>query len=662
MTLWGIGAALGILALGAVLSLLAGRSDRTALAIGSGAAVAGCAVGLLASLAALLLGRQEEVRLAWTVPVGALHVGLDPLASFFLVCVFAVSGLSALYGWSYLRPHVGHGRIAAAVSLFHLLVGSMTVLVLARDGVLFLAAWEGMSIASYFLVSFEDERESARRAGMTYLIASHAGAVFLFALFVLLSGPAGSFGFDRFAARGAPAGLAGLCFLLAVVGFGSKAGFWPLHVWLPDAHPAAPSHVSALMSGVMIKMGIYGLLRTLTFLGEPEGWWGVLLVLLGAVTGIAGVLHALGQRQLKRLLAYSSVENIGIIAIATGLGVLGRSQGDPTLSFLGYGAALLHTLNHGLFKGLLFQGAGAVLARAGTGDLDSLGGLARRMPATGLVFAIGSAALCGLPPLNGFVGEWAAYAGAFHGASALPGGWSVSALVAAAALALIGGLATACFARACGIAFLGHARSSGAERAVEPDRAMLVPMLAGATACVAIGLWPGGALRLVSPAASLLGGGSAPDGLPGSLASISRLGFVLAALFAGIVLVRFLLLRRRDVRAGATWGCGYEAPTARMQYTGASFSALLLGPFGAWLDLRVRRRGPEGYFPREASFEEHTGDPAGERLLVPATRQVVGVLSRLRAIQQGRVQLYLAYIFATLIALLLWRLGGRAGP
>lgn len=661
MTLAGVGAALLILALGSVLCLAARRSDRATLALGSGTAVAACVVGLVSSLAALLSERHESVVIPWSLPMGGLHVGLDPLASFFLVCVFAVSGLSALYARGYLRAEVGHGRMAAALVLFHLLVASMVVLALAKDGILFLAAWEIMSIASYLLVSFEDEHESVRRAGMTYLIASHIGAGFLFALFVILSQGSGSFDFEAFTSIGAPAGLAGVCFLLAVVGFGTKAGVWPLHVWLPDAHPAAPSHVSALMSGVMIKMGIYGILRSLTFLGAPEGWWGTFLILLGAVTGITGVLHALGQRQLKRLLAYSSVENIGIITLAIGLAVLGRARGDATLSTLGYSAALLHTLNHGLFKGLLFQGAGAILRSARTGDLEALGGLARRMPALGVTFAVGAAALCALPPLNGFVSEWLAYVAAFHGASALPGGWGVSALVAVPALALIGGLAAACFVRAYGITFLGVARSEAAKRAEGPGFAMLLPMVLGAAACFLIGLWPGGAVRLAAPAAELLGGGFLPVSIPESLASISRAGILLIVLAVALALIRFLLLRRREVRTGETWACGYAFTTPRMQYTAASFSALLLSPFGGWLDLRVRRQGPEGYFPKVATFEEHTGDPAGGRLVIPLTRHVLAALSRIRVIQQGRIQLYLAYIFATLIVLLLWSLGTGAG-
>lgn len=646
---------------GSLIALLARKSDRVALALGSGATIAASLLGVAACVIALHLRSTETVRVPWGLPIGEIHIALDPLASFFLLCIFAVSGLAALYGWGYLKIHAGHRPIAPAVALFNVLVAAMVLLVLARDGVLFLVAWEVMSMASFFLVTFEDDQEVVRRAGMTYLIASHLGAACLFVLFAILSGGTATFDFDRFAAAGAPAGMAGVCFLLAMFGFGTKAGFWPVHVWLPDAHPAAPTHVSALMSGVMIKMGIYGLLRTITFLGPPDAWWGLLLIVVGAITGIGGVLHALGQHQLKRLLAYSSVENMGIVAFGIGLGILGQSLGDPTLSFLGYAGTLLHVLNHGLFKGLLFQSAGSVIQATGVRELDRLGGLAKRMPVTSIAFLTGSAATCGLPPLNGFVSEWVLFVAAFHGAAHLSGTWAVSALLVVPAMALIGGLGVACFTRAYGMVFLGEPRTAAPFGAREVGPGMKVAMLLGAIACLGIGIWPQGILVLVTPAASSIAGAGAPVEMLGAFPAITRVVAVLVLVAAAIVVLRHFLLRGRDVRQGTTWACGYAAPTARMQYTGASFSQPLLAPFGVLLDIVVNQLGPKGYFPREAAFEERTGDPAGERLLLPMTRHLLNLLSRIRVIQQGRVQLYLAYIFATLIALLLWQLSGSPG-
>jgi hydrogenase-4 component B len=637
---------------------LVGRSDRAALSIGTIGGAVSCALGAVAAFAALLGGEESSLKAAWSLPVGEVHVALDPLSSFFLVCVFLVSGLSAVYGGGYLAAYVGKRRLAPALFFFNLLVASMALVTVARDGILFLIAWEVMSLTSFFLVTFESEHEDVRRAGMTYLIASQLGVVFLFVLFALLGRGSGTFDFDVLGtASGPAAGLANVCFLLALMGFGTKAGFWPVHIWLPDAHPAAPSHVSALMSGVMIKMGIYGLLRTLTFLEPPPAWWGALLIAIGAVSGLAGVLHALAQHDLKRLLAYHSVENIGIIALGIGVGLLGQSQGNASVAFLGYAGGLLHVLNHGLFKGLLFQGAGSVLHGAGTRDIESLGGLYRRMPTTATTFLVGSIAICGFPPLNGFVSEWLIYIGAFRGATDSPTGWAVWALVAVPALALIGGLAAACFVKAFGVVFLGEPRTEAASKAHEASSAMRLPMLFGAFLCLALGLWPAGAVRIVAPAATFLGkmSGTIPDA--GPLSAITRVGAVLLAVVALLGLARLALLRgRKDPRA-PTWGCGYAAPTPRMQYTAASFAQPILALFTPVIHSRVEQQGPDGYFPVAARYEEHLGDMAGERVLLPATRRVVRTLSRLHAIQQGRLQLYLVYIAVTLVVLLVWQLG-----
>jgi hydrogenase-4 component B len=642
----------------AVAAVLASRSDRAALRLATAGSVIACSAGTIAATVALLRGDHGSITAPWTLPIGELHVALDALSSFFLVCVFVVSGLSALYGGGYLAADIGKRRLAPALFFFNVLIASMAALVIARDGILFLIAWEVMSLASYFLVTHENEREEVRRAGMTYLVASQLGVVFLFVLFVLIARSGSTYDFDSFAAAAAPAaGLASTCFWLALAGFGTKAGFWPVHIWLPDAHPAAPSHVSALMSGVMIKMGIYGLLRALTFLGPPPPWWGGVLIAIGVVSGLAGVLHALAQHDLKRLLAYHSVENIGIIALGIGVGLLGQSHHNPAIAFLGYAGALLHVFNHGLFKGILFEAAGSVLHGTGTRAIDSLGGLSRRMPATAAAFLLGSVAICGLPPLNGFVSEWLIYVGAFRASAILPHPWAVPALAVIPVLALIGGLAAACFVKAFGVAFLGEPRTEAASTAREAGRLMWMPMLLGSLLCVAIGIWPAAAIGLVAPAATSLARlSSTPVAAVGPLAAITRVAVVLLALIGFLALLRRALLRGRHVVRGATWGCGYPAPTPRMQYTAASFAAPVLAPFAALIPKRVRQDGPAGYFPEKARYEEHLGDMAGERFLVPVTRRVVKALLRLKVIQQGRLQLYLVYIAVTLVALLVWQL------
>ncbi len=659
--------AVAVLAGTALFAAVSGRSNRASLALGGGGALLGSGLGLTGAALALATRARVELGVSWSLPLGAVRVGIDALSAFFLLCIFVVSGLAALYGIGYLRGDQGRRRLAGVVAGFNLLVAAMAVVTLARDAVLFLLAWELMSVASYFLVTFESERDSVRRAGTTYLIAGHIGVLVLIALFSLLGRSAGSFAFSAMARAGARTG-ANLCFGLALIGFGSKAGFWPLHFWLPDAHPAAPSHVSAVMSGVMIKMGVYGLVRVVSFLGPPPAWWGAVLVVVGAVSGMAGVVHALAQHDLKRLLAYCSVENVGIIALGLGVGMLGRHYGNTTVATLGYAGALLHVLNHGLFKGLLFQGAGSVRHATGTLEIDALGGLYRRMPVTATAFLVGSVAICGLPPFNGFVSEWLIYVGAFQGAASLPARIVGAPVIVLGAMALIGGLAAACFVKAFGVAFLGEPRSESARTAHENrsttaaamPASMRAALIAGATACLALGLWPGGAVRLVAAAAGLLGGAGAVP-IPASLAGLSSIGALFLALTAGLALLRFRLLRGRPVEQAGTWGCGYAHSSPRMQYSAASFADPILAPFSSALRVRTRASLPEGTFPAAAHFERHVGDMAGERFLVPVWRRFLHTALRLKVIQHGRMQLYLVYVLATVVGLLLWQMGGALG-
>ena len=655
--------ALAGLLLTALIATIGSRADRVALWVGTTGGVSACAIGAVASLIGTLRGAVESKRSTWPTPLGEIHIAVDALSSFFLLCIFVVAGLATIYASGYLQAYIGKRRLAPAVAFYHLLIAAMVGVVIARDGVLFLLAWEMMFVSSYFLVTYENDREEVRRAGITYLIASHVGFVFLTILFALLARVYGSFDFDSFGRTGvAPSGLANGCFLLALVGFGTKAGFWPVHIWLPDAHPAAPSHVSAVMSGVMIKMGVYGLLRTLTFLGHPPAWWGVCLVSIGAVSGIVGVLHALAQHDLKRLLAYHSVENIGIIALGSGIGLLGQAEGNPKIAFLGYAGALLHVLNHGLFKGLLFQGAGSVLHGSGSRDVNILGGLLRRMPVTGWTFLLGSMAICGLPPLNGFVSEWLIYLGAFRGCGAFRTSEGMAAGVSIVALALIGGLATACFAKAFGVVFLGEPRSPAAQRAHDVGPAMNTAMIMCATLCLVIGVWPNGAVALVRHAATVIGKtGPAPADALGALPAISAYAAALVGTILALAILRNALLRGRDLAVSATWGCGYSAPTPRMQYTANSFAEPLLTPFATALHVEIHSEGITGYFPVTGRHEVHLQDIVGERILAPAIKRFLRAVSYLEILQRGRIQLYLVYVIATLIALLVWQFAGPFG-
>jgi hydrogenase-4 component B len=638
-------------------ALLAARSPRAATTLGAGGTVVACVIGLIAAAPFVLGAPAESLRLAWNVPYGAFFVEVDALSAFFLLPIFGLSALAAIYGAEYLQAWRGRKSLGAAWFFYNSLVASMVLVLLARNGVLFLVAWETMALTSFFLVTFEHEQDSVREAGWTYLVASHLGTAFLLAMFVLLGRSSGSLDFDRFTAANA-----GALFLLALVGFGTKAGFMPLHVWLPEAHPAAPSHVSALMSGVMIKIGIYGLLRTLTFFGPPPAWWGWVLIGVGLTSGVLGVLFALAQHDLKRLLAYHSVENIGIIALGLGVGLLGVSNNSPVLAILGFGGGLLHVLNHALFKGLLFLGAGSVLHGAGTREIDHLGGLAKRMPWTAATFLVGAVAISGLPPLNGFVSEFLIYLGAFHGVTQ-HAGVAVPVLAVIAGLALIGGLAAACFAKAFGIVFLGEPRNEHAAHAHEAGPAMRWPMVLLAAACALIGLC---APLVVRPLANVLPllSGLAPGTIDEELAGAAvPLRFVIAGsvaflvLVAGLVWLRRRLLTARTVAETVTWDCGYAQPTVRMQYTASSFAQPLTTLFAPLLRTRRKLAAPEGYFPREASLATATPDPARVAVYEPAFSGVGWVLARMRWLQQGRIQLYVLYIALTLLVLLLWKLG-----
>ena len=654
--------AMAILLLGAMAVLLLSRPDRNVSWLGAGSVVIASVLGCVPVIQVLSGGSIEAVRVPWPVPFGEFFLELDPLAAWFLVPTLLLSALSAIYGVGYLRAWQGRRSLGPVWFFYCVLVLGMMLVLLARNAVLFLFAWELMAVASFFLVTFEHEREAVREAGWIYFVATHLGTAFLLMFFLLTARETGSMDFNVWAEKGIQTrGLADILFLLAIVGFGTKAGFMPFHVWLPEAHPAAPSHVSALMSGVMIKTGIYGLLRSLTFLGAPPLWWGWLLIGIGLTSGVLGVLFALAQHDLKRLLAYHSVENIGIIALGIGVGLLGVSTGSPTLMVLGFGGGLLHVLNHALFKGLLFFGAGAVLQGTGTHEIDHLGGLLKRMPWTAATFLIGAVAISGLPPLNGFVSEFLIFLGAFQGGATLGAAGAVPLLALIAGLALIGGLAAACFTKAFGIVFLGEPRTEHVLHTQEAGWAMRLPMLLLAAGCALIGLFAPfvvGALQAVLENTTGLRHEVVRDNLaavagPLALVVIGTVAFLLVLVV--LVLLRRSLLAGRRVEEGVTWGCGYAQPTARMQYTASSFVQPVTTLFRWLLGTHRQVQRPEGIMPANASLTTETPDLCHGNLYRPGFLKVNWGLSKLRRLQQGEVQLYVLYIAVTLIVLLAWK-------
>ena len=646
-------------------------------------------MALIPVIETLAGGSPEPLHVAWSMPGGSLILGLDGLSAFFCLPILLISPLAALYGCEYLAQE--KKSLGSLLFFCNTLIASMLLLMAARNGLLFLVIWEIMAISSFFLVVFDDEHAHVRDAGWTYLIATHIGTAALLVFFALLGSQAGSLDFEPMAAAKLAPAMASILFTLAVIGFGSKAGFFPMHVWLPEAHPAAPSHVSALMSGVMIKTGIYGLLRAVTLLGEPQGGWGWALVVIGLVSGLLGVILALAQNDIKRLLAYCSVENIGVITLGLGIGILGLAWHQNGLVVLGFGGGILHVLNHAVFKSLLFFGAGSIVHATGTRDMNQLGGLLKSMRWTGITFLVACAAISGLPPFNGFVSEFLIYIAGFSAIRVGATETIVLAILVTGGLALIGGLAAACFTKAFGVLFLGEPRSDRATAVHDTGIAMRWPMAVLAVICLGIGLLAPMALRTALPAVRVMADTQATDPdvqavpasepwrwlalyadssdsktiLKASTAMGSLTGIVAAS--AGLLMLAVLLFlirrhlpRGREEATTGTWDCGYARPTARMQYTATSFAQPLTDLFRHALGTRKPSNLPQGFFPQGATFKTETPDTARERLFVPLFRAIDRGVAPIRQMQHGRVHGYLLYIAIVLILLLIWKAGGQS--
>jgi hydrogenase-4 component B len=636
--------ALVVAALSGVPGLLLPRRGAV---LSAGLLVLSALCGLSAS-AWVLLGGASWTRALPAGPLGSAGaVTFDPVAAFFLVPVMVLSACGALFGVRYWEDHAENApRLRVLLGLLTAFTGLLTA---AAHMVTFLVAWEGMAIAAFFLVCTEDRAAETRKAGWIYLITTHAGTLCLFGAFALTASATGTMAFGPLPAgfAASPGGTA--AFVLFLLAFGFKAGVLPLHYWLPGAHAAAPSHVSSFMSGVLIKTGILGMVRLLSWVPCPPLWWGGTWVALGALSGILGVALALGQHDLKRLLAYHSVENIGIILLGLGLGTLGKTTGHPAILVLGYAGAMLHVLNHALFKGLLFLSAGSVLHATGTRNLERMGGLAHGMPFTSGAFLVGAWAICGLPPLNGFVSELFIYLAAFRSLPLSRSPWPPLAL---ASLALIGALALACFAKAYGIAFLGTARSAAARDAVESPAAMLRPLAFLAAACGVLGALP----VLAAPALDrLLSAMTGVRGLPG-LSGLARLP-LLSALLLPLVGLAWWLHRwaraRTSDRDVPTWDCGFVGGTPRIQYTASSFADGLVSGLKWVLWPTVRWRRITALFPPSRRFETHLPDPVLDRAGGPALDRLARQLERLRFLQGGHLPIYLLYVMLTLLLLLL---------
>ena len=604
---------------------------------------------------------------AASLPIGLADSGvslrLDALSAAFMVIVNLAAALASLYALGYARGEKEPLRVLPFYALFLL---GMNLVLVADDAFSFLVAWEFMSLSSWALVLVKHEEEENRRAGALYLVMAFIGALALIFAFGVMAAPAGNYLFDAMRAHALTPLSAAVVLLLAIVGAGSKSGIVPLHAWLPPAHSAAPSHVSALMSGVMTKVAVYGFIRIVfDLMGAPAPWWAMIVLALAGATTVLGVLYALMQHDLKRLLAYHTVENIGIIYIGLGLALAFKAHGFTRAAALAATAAIFHVFNHSVFKSLLFFGAGAVQNASGTRDMEHLGGLIHRMPQTALTFLVGCVAISALPPLNGFVSEWLTFQ-AILLSPQLPE-WGLKLLVPAvgALLALSAGLAAACFVKAFGITFLGRARTRAAREAHEADRFSLAAMFALATLCIATGIFSGFFIDALAPAVDEIAGGRMPVQMSQpwltlvpvaeSRSSYNGLLVFLFITFDGFF-AAFVIhaLASKKVRRGPAWDCGFPDPSPATQYTASSFAQPIRRVFGTVVFRardRVEMPPPGSLAP--ARFDAGIHDLIWDTLYAPAIGSVAHAAEKLNRLQFLTIRRYLSLVFLALVLLLL---------
>jgi hydrogenase-4 component B len=653
----------GLLAV-AILAVALSRS-KTSTSVVYSASLAICVAALSGSLYWLVGGKANASDL--TLPIGlpwlGAHFRLDVLASFFLVVVNLGGASASLYGLGYGDHESAPNRV---LPFFPAYLAGMNLVVLADDAFSFLLCWEFMSLASWALVMAHHREAGTARAGYIYLLMASFGTLALLLAFGLLAGPAGGYGFAAIRAAQHTPYVATLVLILMLLGAGSKAGLVPLHVWLPLAHPAAPSHVSALMSGVMTKVAIYGFIRVIfDLLGQPSWSASVVVLFLGGITAVMGILYAMMERDLKRLLAYSTIENVGIIFVSLGLALAFQANGLKLAAALAFTAALFHVLNHSFFKSLLFFGAGAVLTSTGERDMEKLGGLIHRMPFTSFAFLVGCVAISALPPFNGFVSEWLIFQAVLQSPE-LPQ-WALKIMVPAvgATLALAAALAGACFVKAFGVTFLGRARSPAAEAAHEVDRYSLSAMFILATLCLLAGILPGLVIDALAPITVEILGGAMPIQANEPWLSIVPIAESRSS-YNGLLVMVFITISASSavyfihrfashaLRRGPAWGCGFSDPTPAAQYSAGGFAQPIRRVFGtAVFRARdyVEMPQPGDVGPARLKIELH--DPIWETIYAPIAGAVRFSAEWLNRLQFLTIRQYLSLVFATLVTLLL---------
>lgn len=610
----------------------------------------------------LLNGGQLECRLNLSEPVGVSFLRMDPLASVFILIISAGTLLAAVYSIGYMRMYSGKkSELSGYYFFLGLLSAAMLLIVIAQNAILFMVLWEVMSAASFFLVSFENEKKEVKKAAIYYFTAMQVGAAFLIAAFAWTSSASGSLDFSSFGSvLNSSTNISAVLFLLFFIGFGTKAGFVPMHTWLPKAHPAAPTGVSALMSGVMIKTGIYGILRIILLSGPVNPKLAYIVFTVSLATGIIGIANAVSQKDMKKLLAYSSIENIGIIGMGIGLGMIGLAYGNAMIALLGFLGALLHVVNHFTFKSVLFYGTGVVYSKTHTRDIDKLGGLIKFLPGTSFLFLIAAVAISGLPLFSGFVSEFLIYLGIANGFSVESLSLNIFAVLGISGLAFTGAMALLSFTKLFGIAFLGLPRTELHITREDKDSFLLLPMVFLSVIIVLIGLFPYATVYLLENAVKQFLPTDASfmfDQVKMNLQILSGSIIIFGSLILFFYLIRSLLLRKKEVTVFKTWDCGYQEAGSRLQYTGSSYAQPFMHLVAELVPQKINLLKEPVLFPKEASLESHAQDFSERFLIQPVIKFVNRFFELFSWIQSGRLQQYIIYGLIFLVFLLIWILG-----
>ncbi len=660
---------IGLLLTGSLSAIMMSRRPGAANWVSHGLAAIGCAAIAVLAWNILGQGRAEHFLIGHWLHSGEVTFRVDTLSAFFLLLLGVVGSAASVYAIGYTAEHYTP-RYFVLPTLFNLFLLSLFLVLTASHVGVFLIVWEMMTLTSLFLILFEHEHATNVRAGFVYVVMTHFGTAFIMGAFFLLAMSGGSLDFQMLGGVSLPEQSRTLVFLFAFIGFGTKAGIIPLHIWLPKAHPAAPSHVSALLSGVMLKTAIYGMCRFyLEFLGSGPAWWGMLVMGFGILSAFFGVLYALMENDIKRLLAYSSLENMGVILLGIGAGMVYASNQQALLAGLAWSAALYHVFNHAVFKSLLFMGAGSVVRAIGSREMDAMGGLIHKMPYTALFFLVGSAAISALPLLNGFISEWMTLQALFFLPEAISGvAGKIFGGLMFVTLGMTAALVAACFVKTFGITFLARPRTKKAEAAVEASTVTLFPMGALALACLILGLWPQFPLRWISQALRPFAGVTA-EGLfvqewrgtmfqaePAS--GVLHVGVVLVLLALGCLMAVLLYYRhgKPDKKIQEVWACGI-VPTYRNQYTSMGFSKPVRWAF-RWV-LRTQRErivdeNENQYVGRKLAYHQTIHYVFDEIFYDPVQRWILQRANYVKRLQTGSVQLYVGYVLIVTIVVLVW--------